>query len=125
VNTVNVSKERRLARKKRQVRVRKKVTGSTERPRLCIFRSSKHIYAQIIEDVSGKTLVTASTVAKGAAESVKYSGNVEAAKLVGKQIAEKALAQDIKQVVFDRNGFLYHGRVKALADAAREAGLTF
>lgn len=122
---MNVSKERRLARKKRQVRVRKKVTGSTERPRLCIFRSSKHIYAQIIEDVSGKTLVTASTVAKGAADSVKYSGNVEAAKLVGKQIAEKALAQDIKQVVFDRNGFLYHGRVKALADAAREAGLTF
>ena len=122
---MNVSKERRLARKKRQVRVRKKITGSTERPRLCIFRSSKHIYAQIIEDVSGKTLVTASTVAKGAADSVKYSGNVEAAKLVGKQIAEKALAQDIKQVVFDRNGFLYHGRVKALADAAREAGLTF
>ena len=122
---MNVSKERRLARKKRQVRVRKKITGSIERPRLCIFRSSKHIYAQIIEDVSGKTLVTASTVAKGAADSVKYSGNVEAAKLVGKQIAEKALAQDIKQVVFDRNGFLYHGRVKALADAAREAGLTF
>jgi large subunit ribosomal protein L18 len=125
VNSVNVSKERRLARKKRQVRVRKKVTGSTERPRLCVFRSTKHIYAQIIEDVSGKTLVTASTVAKGAADSVKYSGNVEAAKLVGKQIAEKALAKDIKQVVFDRNGFLYHGRVKALADAAREAGLTF
>ena len=122
---MNVSKERRLARKKRQVRVRKKVAGSTERPRLCVFRSSKHIYAQIIEDVNGKTLVTASTVAKGAADSVKYSGNVEAAKLVGKQIAEKALAQDIKQVVFDRNGFLYHGRVKALADAAREAGLTF
>ena len=122
---MNVSKERRLARKKRQARVRKKVTGSVERPRLCVFRSTKHIYAQIIEDVSGKTLVTASTVAKGAADSVKYSGNVEAAKLVGKQIAEKALAQDIKQVVFDRNGFLYHGRVKALADAAREAGLTF
>ena len=122
---MNVSKERRLARRKRQVRVRKKITGSTERPRLCVFRSAKHIYAQIIEDVSGKTLVTASTVAKGAADSVKYSGNVEAAKLVGKQIAEKALAQDIKQVVFDRNGFLYHGRVKALADAAREAGLTF
>ena len=122
---MNVSKERRLARRKRQVRVRKKITGSTERPRLCVFRSSKHIYAQIIEDVSGKTLVTASTVAKGAADSVKNSGNVEAAKLVGKQIAEKALAQDIKQVVFDRNGFLYHGRVKALADAAREAGLTF
>ncbi len=122
---MNVSKERRLARKKRQARVRKKVTGSVERPRLCVFRSSKHIYVQIIEDVNGKTLAAASTAVKGAADSVKYSGNVEAAKLVGKQIAEKALAQDIKQVVFDRNGFLYHGRVKALADEAREAGLTF
>jgi len=122
---VNVSKERRVARKKRQVRVRKKVAGSIERPRLCVFRSSKHIYAQIIEDVTGKTLVAASTSAKGTADSVKYTGNVEAAKAVGKQIAEKALAKDIKQVVFDRNGFLYHGRVKALADAAREAGLTF
>ena len=122
---MNNSKERRVSRKKRQVRVRKKVTGSVERPRLCVFRSSKHIYAQIIEDVSGKTLVAASTVTKGAADSVKYSGNVEAAKVVGKQIAEKALAKDIKQVVFDRNGFLYHGRIKALADAAREAGLTF
>ena len=122
---MNVSKERRDARKKRQVRVRKKVSGSVERPRLCVFRSSKHIYAQIIEDVTGKTLVAASTVAKATGDSVKYTGNVEAAKAVGKQIAEKALAQDIKQVVFDRNGFLYHGRVKALADAAREAGLTF
>ena len=120
---MNISKARRLARKKRQVRVRKKVTGSVERPRLCIFRSTKHIYAQIIEDVTGKTLAAASTVAKDA--DAKYGGNVEAAKLVGKQIAEKALAKDIKQVVFDRNGFLYHGRVKALADAAREAGLTF
>ena len=122
---MNVSKERRDARKKRQVRVRKKVSGSVERPRLCVFRSSKHIYAQIIEDVTGKTLVAASTVAKATGDSVKYTGNVEAAKAVGKQIAEKALAKDIKQVVFDRNGFLYHGRVKALADAAREAGLTF
>ena len=122
---MNISKERRVARKKRQARVRKKVTGSIERPRLCVFRSSKHIYAQIVEDVTGKTLVAASTIAKGTEDSVKYSGNVEAAKVVGKQLAEKALAKDIKQVVFDRNGFLYHGRVKALADAAREAGLTF
>jgi large subunit ribosomal protein L18 len=122
---VNVSKERQVARKKRQRRVRKKVVGSVERPRLCVFRSSKHIYAQIVEDVTGKTLAAASTVAKGVDDSVKYSGNVEAAKVVGKKIAEKALANDIKQVVFDRNGFLYHGRVKALADAAREAGLTF
>jgi len=122
---VNVSKERRVSRKKRQSRVRKKVTGSVERPRLCVFRSTKHIYAQIIEDETGKTLATASTVAKAAGDSVKYSGNVEAAKVIGKKIAEQALAKDIKQVVFDRNGFLYHGRVKALADAAREAGLTF
>ena len=122
---MNISKERRTARKKRQLRVRKKITGIVERPRLCVFRSSKHIYAQIIEDVTGKTLVAASTVAKGTEDSVKYSGNADAAKVVGKQIAEKALAKDIKQVVFDRNGFLFHGRVKALADAAREAGLTF
>ncbi len=122
---MNVAKERRVARKKRQTRVRKKVTGSVERPRLCVFRSSKHIYAQIVEDISGVTLVAASTISKGIDDSVKYSGNVEAAKVVGKQIAERALAKDIKQVVFDRNGFLYHGRVKALADAAREAGLTF
>jgi large subunit ribosomal protein L18 len=122
---VNISKERHDARKKRQLRVRKKVTGSIERPRLCVFRSSKHIYAQIIEDVTGKTLVAVSTVSKGTQDSVKYSGNVDAAIVVGKQIAEKALAKDIKQVVFDRNGFLFHGRVKALADAAREAGLTF
>ena len=122
---MNVSKARRVAREKRQARVRKKVVGSVERPRLCVFRSSKHIYAQIIEDVTGETLASASTVAKGADDTVKYSGNVEAAKVVGKLIAEKALAKDIKQVVFDRNGFLYHGRIKALADAAREAGLTF
>lgn len=122
---MNISKERRASRMKRQSRVRKKITGSAERPRLCVFRSSKHIYAQIIEDVTGKTLVAASTIAKGTQDSVKYSGNADAAKVVGKQIAEKALAKDIKQVVFDRNGFLYHGRVKALADAAREAGLTF
>ncbi len=122
---MNISKDRRNARKKRQARVRKKVTGSIERPRLCVFRTSKHIYAQIIEDVTGKTLVAASTVVKGIEDSVKSTGNAEAAKVVGKQLAEKALAKDIKQVVFDRNGFLYHGRVRALADAAREAGLTF
>ena len=122
---MNISKDRRVARKKRQSRVRKKITGSVERPRLCVFRTSRHIYAQIIEDVTGNTLVTASTVSKESSDSVKYSGNVEAAKEIGKKIAEKALAKDIKQVVFDRNGFLYHGRVKALADAAREAGLTF
>jgi len=122
---VNFAKERREARQKRQVRVRRKVRGSQERPRLCVFRSSKHIYAQIIEDISGTTLVSVSTVAKSVAGDVKSSGNVDAAKLVGKQIAEQALAKNITQVIFDRNGFLYHGRVKALADAAREAGLSF
>ena len=122
---MNSSKARRVARKKRQARVRKKVTGSVERPRLCVFRSSKHIYAQIVEDATGNTLVAASTVTKGTGDSVKYSGNAEAAIFVGKQLAEKALAKDIEQVVFDRNGFLFHGRVKALADAAREAGLSF
>ena len=122
---MSIASERRQARKKRQVRVRKKVVGAVERPRLCIFRSSKHIYAQIIEDVTGATLAAASTMSKDVSDGLKYGGNVEAAKAVGKAIAEKALAKDIKQVVFDRNGFLYHGRVKALADAAREAGLTF
>jgi len=122
---VNVAKQRRDARAKRQIRVRKKVRGTMERPRLCVFRSAKHIYVQIIEDVTGRTLAMASTANKDVAEGVKYTGNVEAAKAVGQTIAKKALEQNIKQVVFDRNGFLYHGRVKALADAAREAGLSF
>jgi len=122
---VSVANQRRLARMKRQVRVRRKVTGTDERPRLCVFRSSKHIYVQIIEDVTGRTLVTASTASKDIADGVKHTGNIEAAKVVGQAIAKKALEQNIKQVVFDRNGFLYHGRIKALADAAREAGLSF
>jgi large subunit ribosomal protein L18 len=122
---VNVAKERRDSRKKRQVRVRRKVKGSPERPRLCVFRSAKHIYAQIIEDTSGTTLVSSSTVVKELGVSLKSSGNVDAAKQVGKMIAEQALSKNITQVVFDRNGFLYHGRIKALADAAREAGLSF
>ena len=122
---MNASEERRQARYKRQARVRRNIRGTEERPRLSVFRSSKHIYAQIIEDVTGKTLASASTVSKGVAGDLKYSGNVEAAKAVGAAIAKIALDKNIKQVVFDRNGFLYHGRVKALADAAREAGLTF
>jgi len=122
---VSVANQRYQARKKRQVRVRRKVVGSVERPRLCVFRSAKHIYAQIIEDTDGKTLVAVSTISKDIAEGQKYSGNVEAAKAVGTAIAKKALEKNIKQVVFDRNGFLYHGRVKALAEAAREAGLAF
>ena len=122
---MSVANERAQARMKRQERVRRKIRGTQERPRLCIFRSAKHIYAQIIEDTTGKTLVAASTVAPATVEGVKYTGNVEAAKAVGAAIAKKAMEQNIQQVVFDRNGFLYHGRVKALADAAREAGLAF
>jgi large subunit ribosomal protein L18 len=122
---VNVAKERQEARKKRQVRVRRKIRGSAQRPRLCVFRSAKHIYAQIIEDTTGTTLVAVSTVSNDVGGDLNYGGNVEAAKQVGKKLAERALAKNITQVVFDRNGFLYHGRVKALADAAREAGLSF
>lgn len=122
---MNVAIKRRQARVKRQVRVRQKIKGTVERPRLCVFRSAKHIYAQIIEDTTGTTLVSIGTSAKDLAEGVKYTGNIEAAKAVGAAIAKKALEKNIKQVVFDRNGFLYHGRVKALADSAREAGLSF
>ncbi|MEZ4598436.1 MAG: 50S ribosomal protein L18 [Syntrophotaleaceae bacterium] len=117
--------KRRQARQKRQVRVRRKVRGTAERPRLCVFRSAGHIYAQIIEDTTGKTLVAASTMSRDISEGLSGTGNIAAAKAVGEAIAKKALAMDIKQVVFDRNGFLYHGRVKGLADAAREAGLSF
>ena len=122
---MSIAKKRRDGRLKRKIRVRNKVRGTVEQPRLSVFRSGKHIYAQIIEDVNGKTLAAASTVRKEVASGVKFTGNVEAAKAVGKAIAEQALSKNIKQVVFDRNGFLYHGRVKALADAAREAGLSF
>ena len=118
---MDVSQKRRVARLKRQARVRKKVRGTSECPRLSVFRSAKHIYAQIIEDTTGKTLVAASTVGKDV--DLANGGNVEAAKAVGSAIAQKALAQNITKVVFDRNGFLYQGRVQALADAAREAGL--
>ena len=108
------------ARLRRHRRVRGKISGTAERPRLAVFRSSKHIYAQIIDDVAGVTLVSASTVEKGFEG---FGGNVEAANKVGKMIAEKALAKGIKTVVFDRGGFVYHGRVKALAEGAREGGL--
>jgi large subunit ribosomal protein L18 len=122
---VSFAKERRQARIKRKTRVRTKVRGTSERPRLSVFRSAKHITAQIIDDVSNTTLVYASTSVKDVSDGLKYTGNVDAAKAVGAVVAQKALEKNIKQVVFDRNGFLYHGRVKALADAAREAGLSF
>lgn len=113
------------ARLKRQVRVRKKVKGTTERPRLNVFKSSRHIHAQIIDDTKGITLVAVSSISPDLKSDIVYSGNIEAAKKVGAAIAKKAIDQNIVSVVFDRNGFLYHGRIKALADAARENGLSF
>jgi large subunit ribosomal protein L18 len=114
------------ARDRRKKRVRKKVLGTPERPRLCVFRSAKHIYAQVIDDANARTLVEASTVSKGMHEKLKEKmGNKQAAAIVGDAIAGRALERGIKEVVFDRNGFLYHGRVKTLADAARAKGLDF
>ena len=110
-------------RKRKHLRVRKKISGTPECPRLCVFRSNSHIYAQVIDDVNGVTLCSASTLDKEAA--IEIGSNVEAASKVGKLVAERALAKDIKEVVFDRGGYLYHGRVAALAEAAREAGLSF
>uniref|UniRef100_A0A7V4NFE7 Large ribosomal subunit protein uL18 n=1 Tax=Fervidobacterium pennivorans TaxID=93466 RepID=A0A7V4NFE7_FERPE len=117
--------DRKKLRLVRHRRIRKKIFGTPERPRLAVYRSEKHIYAQIIDDTVGRTLVAASTVEKDIKERVKKTWNVAAAKEVGKIIAERALAKGITTVVFDRGGFKYHGRVKALADAAREAGLKF
>lgn len=113
------------ARLKRKVRVRKKIRGTSLRPRLNVFKSARHIYAQLIDDTAGATLVAVSTAIDEVGSGLKYTGNIEAARKVGAEIAKKALAKDITAVVFDRNGFLYHGRVKALAEAARENGLTF
>jgi large subunit ribosomal protein L18 len=118
--------ERRAARIRRHIRLRKKVSGSAERPRLSVFRSLHHIYAQVIDDNQGFTLVSASTLDPDLRADLKgKSGNIEAAKLVGAAIAKKALAKGINQVIFDRGGQIYHGRVKALATAARESGLEF
>jgi large subunit ribosomal protein L18 len=105
-------------------RIRKKMAGTPERPRLNVYRSLNHIYVQVIDDLSGRTLVAAST-AEGKKAERRTGGNVASAKAVGKAIAERAQAKGVKQVVFDRGGYIYHGRVKALADAAREAGLQF
>ena len=107
------------SRLKRKIRIRKKIQGSSERPRLSVFRSSTHIYAQIIDDVTGKTIVSASSL-----KASKKAGK-DLAKDVGTEIAENAIAKEIKDVVFDRGGFVYHGRIKVLAEAAREAGLKF
>ena len=108
---------------RRKKRVRKRIYGTVDCPRLTVFRSLKNIYAQLIDDAAGRTLASASTMGKDLQGQVGYGGNVSAASAVGKLLAERALATGIKRVVFDRNGYKYHGRVKALAEAAREAGL--
>lgn len=113
------------ARLKRHLRVRKKIQGTAERPRLNVYRSAKHIYAQIIDDVAGVTLASASTVDKELSKEIGNGGNVESARKVGELIAKRGKEKGVKNVVFDRGGYLYHGRIQALADAAREAGLEF
>ena len=113
--------DKKALRAKRHLRVRKKISGTPERPRLSVYRSEKNIYAQIIDDVNAVTLVSASTIDKD----LKAGGNKEAAKMIGEAVAKRALDKGITEVVFDRGGYVYHGRVQVLAEAAREAGLKF
>ena len=121
-----VSKEsRQLVRAKKHMKIRNRFSGTAERPRLAVFRSNNHMYAQIIDDTVGNTLVSASTLEKEIKTELEKTNNVDAAAYLGKVIAEKALEKGIKDVVFDRGGFIYQGKVQALADAAREAGLNF
>jgi large subunit ribosomal protein L18 len=122
---MNREKRNHEQRKRRAWRVRKRLRGTTQRPRLCIKRSLKHTYAQVIDDSRGSTLASAATTEPSLKGDVKYGGNKAAATLVGKVVAERAIAAGIKQVCFDRGGAKYHGRVAALADAARQAGLSF
>jgi large subunit ribosomal protein L18 len=114
-----------VARQIRQRRVRRRICGTAERPRLCVYRSNKHIYAQIVDDTTNRVLTAVSSVSKAFQATGKSGGNIAGATLVGEMMAEKALQQGIQQVVFDRNGFLYHGRIKAVAVGAREKGLMF
>ncbi|MBF0233224.1 MAG: 50S ribosomal protein L18 [Desulfamplus sp.] len=117
--------EKYISRIKRKKRIRKKMTGTEERPRMSIFKSAGHIYAQVINDIQGNTIVSASTLDKEFTDTGKKGGNKEAAITIGKIVAKRALDKGVTKVVFDRNGFLYHGRVKALSDGAREVGLQF
>ena len=114
-----------VGRERRKLRIRRKISGTPAQPRLTVFRSAKHIYAQVVDDVAGKTLAHASTLSKTVKGNVGEANKTDAAKLVGHAIADILKKQGIQKVVFDRNGYLYHGRVRALADAAREAGLKF
>jgi large subunit ribosomal protein L18 len=112
-------------RERRKLRIRTKISGTTERPRLSVFRSSRHIYCQVVDDATGKTLAAASTLSPDIKGTIDENNKTDAAKKVGALIAKICLGKSLEKVVFDRNGYLYHGRVKALADAAREAGLSF
>lgn len=118
-------KEKLRKKTRRHLRIRQKIMGTAERPRLSVYRSLKHIYCQIINDIEGKTLVAASTQSPEIRTQIKFGGNVAAAEIVGKKIAEKAKNLGISKVVFDKGGYKYHGRIKALADAAREYNLSF
>ena len=122
MGTMNLRTQARLKRKKR---IRKKMVGTGKRPRLCVFRSTKHIYAQVIDDSLGQTLAAASSMEKAVRENSESKNKVTAANTVGKIIGQRALEKGVKKIVFDRNGFLYHGRIKAVSDGAREAGLKF
>ena len=112
-------------RERRKLRIRRRISGTEERPRLSVFRSGRHIYAQVVSDVEGRTLAAASTLSRDLKGTLENDPKADAARKVGALIAKMCLAKNIEKVVFDRNGYLYHGRVKALADAAREAGLQF
>ena len=114
-----------VGRERRKLRIRRKISGTPERPRMSVFRSAKHIYAQVVDDTAGETLAHASTLSRDVRGDLSESNKLDAAKKVGKTIARLLLAKGIDKVVFDRSGYLYHGRIRALADAAREAGLKF
>lgn len=121
-----MAKSKQFARERRKKRIRKKIKGTPERPRLTVYRSLKHIYAQLVDDTTGRTITGVSSLTKGLREEIRrVKRKEEVSKIVGQAIAKKALELNIKKVVFDRNGFLYHGRVKALAEGAREGGLEF
>ena len=122
MGSMNIRQQARLKRKKR---IRKKIYGTAQRPRLSVFRSARHIYAQVVDDTVGHTLAAASTMDKDALSGSNFENKVEAAKFVGKLVGERAIGKGIKEVIFDRNGFLYHGRIKSLSEGAREAGLVF
>jgi len=112
-------------RRRKHVRVRKKIAGTPARPRLCVFRSNAHTYAQIIDDTTGTTIASASTLDKDIKSEISSGSNKDGARAVGELVAKRAIEKGVKEVVFDRSGYIYHGRVAALAEAAREAGLTF